>query len=72
MNNKYTVMRFNAIDTRTRNVEHFRKEVHLDLSDPRDMFVIMQDIILESVRQGYERLTLESIDVFGEDEVPRW
>lgn len=72
MNNKYTVMRFNAIDTRTREVEYFRREYHLDLSDPRDMFVIMQDIILESVRQGYERMNLESLDVIGEDEVPRW
>lgn len=64
MNNKYTVMSFNAIDTRTRKLEHFREEFHLDLSDHRDMFVIMQDIILESVRQGYERLTLESVEVF--------
>lgn len=64
MDKKHTVMRFSAIDTRTGEQTSLRRETHFDLSDPRDMFVIMQDIILESVRQGYERLTLESVEVF--------
>lgn len=63
MDKKHTVMRFSAIDTRTGEQTSLRRETHFDLSDPRDMFVIMQDIILESVRQG-ERLTLESVEVF--------
>lgn len=69
---KHTVMRFSAIDTRNRKVTFFRRDFHLDLSDPRDMFVILQDIILEGIREGYERMKLESLDVIGEDEVPRW
>lgn len=64
---KHTVMRFSAIDTRTRKVTFFRRDFHLDLSDPCDMFVILQDIILEGIREGYERMKLESLEILVDE-----
>lgn len=68
---KHTVMRFSAIDTRTGEQIFFRRESHFDLSEPRDMFTVMQNIILGTKVQGFRSLMLESFDVLGEGE-QRW